>query len=48
MLKGTIWVGNHNLSDHRIVRITPTPLDGGFLFYPHIYNKKKLWEELKE
>ncbi len=40
MLKGTILFGNHNLSDLRIVRITPTPLDVNFLIYPYIYNIK--------
>ena len=33
MLKGTILIGNHNLSDRRTVRITPTPLDEVFYLY---------------
>jgi len=33
MLKGTLLIGNHNLSDLRIVRITPTPLDEVFYLY---------------
>ncbi len=33
MLKGAILIGNHNLSDRRTVRITPTPLDEVFYLY---------------
>ena len=39
MLKGTLLIGRVNLSDRRTVRITPTPLGRGFLFYPYIYIK---------
>jgi len=38
-------IGNHNLSDLRIVRITPTPLDGVFYFIYIFINMKIILTE---
>ena len=47
MLKGTLLIGNHNLSDLRNVPITPTPLGRVFLFYSYIYIIKEYYEKSK-
>ena len=48
MLKGTILIGNHNLSDLRNVPITPTPLDETFYLLYIFILKWNIMKNLNE